>query len=72
MTRIASTARGFGRRRFLQGTAAAAGLAGAGLILPAAFPRPAIAQGLRPWFTHGLQAGDDGISQRRQLLQDVS
>ena len=61
MVRIASTARGFGRRRFLQGTAAAAGLAGAGLVLPAAFPRPAIAQGLRPWFTHGLQAGDVGL-----------
>ncbi len=60
MPRLASTPP-LGRRRFLKGTAALAGLAGAELMLPGAFPRPAIAQGTRPWFTHGLQSGDVGL-----------
>lgn len=61
MPRIQTAPRGLGRRRFLKGTAALAGLAGAGLVLPGAFPRPAIAQGSRPWFSHGLQSGDVGL-----------
>lgn len=48
----------FTRRRFLAGSAT---LAGGGLVVAGAFPRPAVAISGRPRFTHGVQSGDVGL-----------